>query len=133
MLCFLEKSRHTFVLTMFARWSRICSSVAAIFISRASLQMRFKTISRRIYVPVRPIPSLNQAERIICIRIFQNRSLLAMNDDWWWSTTKAFIYFSRKKKKDKQMKTKFSKLKVKFCSFSSGRFCDYAIIDIRIA
>ena len=38
----------TFVLTIFARWSRICSKVAAMLISRAPLQMRFKTMSRRI-------------------------------------------------------------------------------------
>lgn len=47
------------VATVRTRWSRMCSSVAAISISFAPFAMRFNTMSIKQYVPVRPAPSLS--------------------------------------------------------------------------
>lgn len=46
------------VATVRTRWSRMCSRVAAMSISFAPFAMRFRTMSIRQYVPVRPAPSL---------------------------------------------------------------------------
>ena len=70
-LCVCVCVLPTFVLTIFARWSRIYSSVATMLISRAPFAIRFKTISNRIYVPVRPTPSLRKFRHSRCNCISQ--------------------------------------------------------------
>lgn len=55
---------RTFVFTISILWSRMCSRLAAMSISLAPLLMRFKTMSTKQYVPVRPTPSLENDTHI---------------------------------------------------------------------
>ena len=53
-----ENSNCGLVWTIPLLWSRMCSRVAAMSISLQPLAIRFRTMSIKTYVPVRPTPSL---------------------------------------------------------------------------